>query len=135
MQERRGQLRAALLLGVIWAAWHRRDGAGRPVARLDRLGCLDMVATRVLMGWIYNGAGRSVFAVALYHAIANLSTQTIFPGGPYRGEVIISLILAAAVLAVAAGRMGGRETRLLGRWLRSLRGRDVFQRPQCRVET
>lgn len=48
---------------------------------------------------------------------------------------IIGLILAAALLAVAAGRMGRRESRLIRRWLRSVAGRDVFQRTQCRVET
>jgi FkbM family methyltransferase len=31
--------------------------------------------------------------------------------------------------------MGRRSTRLLKRWLRSLVGRDVFQLPQCRLET
>ena len=136
MQQRWGALPAALLLGVIWAAWHivAMVHAGQSPGWIA-WGCLDMVATRVLMVWIYNGTGGSVFAVALYHAVANLSTRTIFPGGSYLGEVCISLILTAVALAVAAGRMGRRERRLVRRWLRSLAGRDVFQRRQCRVET
>jgi hypothetical protein len=60
-----------------------------------------MVATRVLMVWLYNNTGKSVFTVALYHASANVSTKTIFPGGSYHAERIISLILVVAAGLVA----------------------------------
>ena len=55
---------------------------------------------------------KSVFALALYHALANLSVQSMFSGGSYEAERLIALILAAM-----AARSGGR-----GRWL------------ECRVE-
>jgi hypothetical protein len=44
-------------------------------------GCLDMLATRALMVWLHNNTGKSVVAVAPYHAIANLSVKRMFPGG------------------------------------------------------
>ena len=68
-------------------------------------GCLDMVATRVLMVWLYNNTGRSVLAVALYHAAANLSIKSCFPGGSYEAERLIAVILtlAAAVVTVVWG--------------------------------
>jgi hypothetical protein len=51
---------AALLLGVIWALWHviAMVQAGQSPTWIA-WGCLDMVATRVLMVWLYNsGRGR-----------------------------------------------------------------------------
>ncbi len=42
-----------------------------------------------------------MFAVALYHASANVGTKTIFPGGSYHAERIISLILVVAAGLVA----------------------------------
>ena len=101
MQRRWTPLRAALLLGVIWALWHviAMVQAGQSAVWIA-WGCLDMVATRVLMVWIYNGAGKSVFAVALYHAIANLSIKTLFPGGSYEAERLVSLILVGVAVSV-----------------------------------
>jgi uncharacterized protein len=105
LQARFGPLPAAILLGVIWAAWHivAMVQAGQSPGWIA-WGCLDMVATRVIMVWLYRAAGGSVFAVALYHAMANLSGKTIFPGGSYAAERVISLILVAvAGCVVLAG--------------------------------
>jgi hypothetical protein len=52
--------------------------------------------------------GKSVFAVALYHALANLSVTSIFPGGCYEAERLIALILAATAAAVTI--IWGRRT-------------------------
>ena len=73
---------AALVLGVIWTLWHvvAMIQAGQSPGWMA-WGCLDMVATRVVMVWLFDGTGGSVFAVALYHAVANLSIKTMFPGG------------------------------------------------------
>jgi hypothetical protein len=85
---------AALVLGVIWALGHvvAMIQAGQSPGWIA-WGCLDMVATRVPMVWLYDGTGGSVFAVALYHAVANLSIKTMFPGGSYPGERLIALLL------------------------------------------
>jgi membrane protease YdiL (CAAX protease family) len=114
LQERLGVLAAALLLGAVWAVWHivAMVQAGQSAAWIA-WGCLDMVATRVLMVWLYDRAGKSVFAIALFHAMANLSTKTLFPGGSYQGERIMSLLLAATALVVALtwrSRTGGRTS-------------------------
>lgn len=88
MQERWSAFHASLVLGVVWALWHviAMVEAGQSPAWIA-WGCLDMLATRVLMVWLYNNTGKSVFAVALYHAIANLSIKSMFPGGPTRPNV------------------------------------------------
>ena len=56
---------------------------------------------RVLMVWIYDNAGRSVLAVALYHAVANLSMKSVFPGGSYEGERVMAIMLAGLAALVA----------------------------------
>jgi CAAX protease family protein len=102
LQARFGALGGAVLLGMVWAAWHivAMVQAGQSPGWIA-WGCLDMVASRVLMVWLYDNAGKSVFAVALYHAMANLSTKTLFPGGSYPAERIISVILVVAAGIVA----------------------------------
>jgi membrane protease YdiL (CAAX protease family) len=102
MQARYGALGGAILLGIVWAVWHivAMVQGGQSPAWIA-WGCLDMVATRALMVWLYNNTGKSVFAVALYHATANLSTKTIFPGGSYHAERIITLILVVVAGLVA----------------------------------
>jgi uncharacterized protein len=106
LQARHGALIGAILLGIVWAAWHiiAMVQAGQSAGWIA-WGCLDMVATRVLMVWLYDNIGRSVFAVALYHAMANLSAKTVFPGGSYPAERIISLILVliAVLISVVCG--------------------------------
>jgi CAAX protease family protein len=101
LEARFGALGGAVLLGMVWAAWHivAMVQAGQSPGWIA-WGCLDMVASRVLMVWLYDNAGKSVFAVALYHAMANLSTKTLFPGGSYPAERIISLILVVGALMV-----------------------------------
>jgi hypothetical protein len=99
--ERWTPLRAALLPGVIGALWHviAMEQAGQSAAWIA-WGCLDRVPARVLMVWIYTGAGKRVFAVALYHASANLSIKTLFPGGSYEAERLPSLILVGEAVSV-----------------------------------
>ncbi len=95
IQDRFSALQASVLLGLIWAAWHLV-----PLMQANRSPewiawwCLGTVATRVLMVWLYNNSGKSVFATALYHAIENLCWQ-LFPA--YYDPQITSLVVAFAV--------------------------------------
>lgn len=102
MQERWGALGAGVLLGLAWAAWHLV-----PFAQAQRSPqwiawqCVETVASRVLIVWIYNNAGRSIFAAALYHATLNLS-QFLFPVyGSHYDPRVTGLILAFAAASVA----------------------------------
>jgi uncharacterized protein len=102
LQHRWTALAAAVLLGAIWAAWHiiAMIQAGQSAPWIA-WGCLDMVATRVIMVWLYNNTARAVIAVVLFHAIANLTFKSVFPGGSYESERIISVILSIIALIVA----------------------------------
>jgi uncharacterized protein len=100
MQDRWGALHAAVLLGLVWAAWHIV-----PLLQIHRSPtwiawwCLETVAKRVLMVWLYNNAGKSVFATALFHAMGNVS-WLLFPiyGSTYDPRVSGMITTFAAVL-------------------------------------
>jgi membrane protease YdiL (CAAX protease family) len=106
MQARWDALRASLLLGVIWTAFHFI-----PLLQGDRAlvwiawWTLSAVTLRVLYTWLYNNTGGSVFAVALFHAMANLAYVGPFlnfgPGGyPLEAQRIASLLITAAAVIV-----------------------------------
>ena len=68
MQERWSALKSGILLGVVWAVIHF------PIHFINGYSFewivwhgLYTVAVRVLMVWIYNNAGKSLFAMALTH--------------------------------------------------------------------
>jgi membrane protease YdiL (CAAX protease family) len=102
MQARWPALQASVLLGLFWAAWHVvamvQTGQSAPWIAW---GCLDMVATRVIMVWIYNNTRRTVLTVVFFHAIANLTFKSVFPGGSYESERIISVLLTVIAVIVA----------------------------------
>ena len=102
MQERNGALRAALILGVIWAAWHAPFFVflfPDPIACSAQL--LTLVGTRILLFWVFNNTGGSVFAVTLYHAADNTALLLLpdFKGTVPLGPLVqCGLTLFAALL-------------------------------------
>jgi uncharacterized protein len=101
LQERWSALHASLLLGLVWATWHLVPlvQAHRSPAWIAWWG-LGTVASRVLIVWLYNNTGKSVFAAILYHAISNVS-WLLFPNdGSHYDPRITGLILACAAAIV-----------------------------------
>jgi len=101
MQDRRNALQASILLGLVTATWHIV-----PFAQADRSPswiawqCLNLVALRVLLVWLYNNTGKSVLPAALCHAMVNLSWQ-LFPNyGSHYDPRINGLITAFAAVIV-----------------------------------
>lgn len=103
MQDRWNALEAATLLGLVWAVWHYV-----PLVQAHRsMGwiaawSLYTIASRVLIVWLYNNTGGSVFAAALYHDIGNLCWQ-LFPNhgshwDPRFMGPIVALIAAIVTL-------------------------------------
>ncbi|MGH2614141.1 MAG: CPBP family intramembrane glutamic endopeptidase [Thermomicrobiales bacterium] len=106
MQARWDALRASIFLGVLWAVFHYI-----PLLQGDRslawIGwwALGTVAMRILLTWIYNNTGKSVFAAAVFHAMGNLSSLGPFlnfgPGGyPFAAQRISGLMLAIVAATV-----------------------------------
>jgi len=106
MQDRWGALKAGLILGIIDAIWHiigfiqTGNSAGWIAGQWAY-----SVALRILILWIYNNAGRSVFAAILVHAMSNLS-WSFFPNfGSHYDPIVTGLIswLVVGLLVCAWG--------------------------------
>ena len=101
MQARWGALKASIILGVILAAFHyvALVQAHRSVAWIAWW-TLYIVAARVIMVWIYNNTGKSVFGMALFHMMINASWQLFPVSGSYFDPRVTGLILATFAVIV-----------------------------------
>lgn len=101
MQSRRSALSAALLIGVFWGLWHVVPflQQQRPPAWI-LWQVLGMVPFRVLIVWLFNNTGSSVFATVIFQAMANVS-QFLFPNlGSHYDPLYAFLLMSAAAAAV-----------------------------------
>jgi len=58
------------------------------------------VASRVIIVWLYNNTGRSVFVAALFHTMMNLTWQLFPVGGSYYDPRVTGLITLVVVIVV-----------------------------------
>ncbi|WP_429380186.1 hypothetical protein [Mucilaginibacter sp. UYCu711] len=66
---------------------------------------LNTVAIRVIMVWLFNNMGKSIFAMALFHMILNLGWQSFPINGSFFDPCITELIMAAVTgIVVILGR-------------------------------
>ena len=99
LQDRFGALGGALLLGMVWVVWHII-----PLLSMQRSlawiawWSLGTVAYRLIITWLYNNTGKSVFVAVLFHAMINVTWQ-LFPYDPQ----VTSLISAAVAVVVVIG--------------------------------
>ena len=101
LQRRWGVVRAGLIIGLVASAWHwvALAQAGRSLEWV-MWWTLGTVAARVLIVWLYNLTGRSVFAISLYHAISNVCWQTYPVQGSYFDPRIDAVLTMAVVIAI-----------------------------------
>jgi membrane protease YdiL (CAAX protease family) len=113
MQDRWGALQAGILLGMVWSIWHIV-----PLLQVHRspvwIGwwCLGTVAARVLIVWLYNNTGKSVFVAAVFHTMENVTWQLFPIQGSYwdpRVHGLIMALVAAGVTAIWGPRMLARR--------------------------
>lgn len=104
LQDRFGALQASILLGVVWAVWHFI-----PLLQVHRSWAfiawwsLATVTSRIIIVWLYNNMGRSVFVAAIFHAMMNLTWQLFPVNGSYYDPRVTGLItLGVAVVVVIA---------------------------------
>lgn len=106
LQDRWSALQTGLLLGLVGALWHLV-----PLLLMHRSPtwiawwCLYIVAARILIVWLYNNTGKSVFAVALFHTTLNLSWMLFPVGGSHFDMRLGGLAMAftAAIVTVVWG--------------------------------
>jgi uncharacterized protein len=108
MQERFNALAAGIAIGLVWAAWHYV-----PLMQAHRSPAwiawwsLYTVASRVIIVWLYNNTGKSVFAAALYHAVMNLC-WLLFPNYDSQWDPRITGLIVASAAAVVTIIWGPR---------------------------
>ena len=101
MQDRWNALQTGVLLGLVSVLWHLV-----PLLLMHRspswIGwwCLYAVAARILIVWLFNNTGRSVFAVALFHATLNLSWMLFPVYGSHFDMRLGGLVMAAVAVTV-----------------------------------
>lgn len=102
MQSKIGTFRASLLLGIVWAFWHIPFFVFMmPDPLVFSTQILLLMGTRIIMTWIFNNTGRSVFAVILFHATDNTALVTlpeIHAITPLGVVVHCGIVLTAAIL-------------------------------------
>jgi membrane protease YdiL (CAAX protease family) len=98
LQDRWGALSAGIILGTVWALWHLVPYALANPPLWVAGQCIATVLIRILMVWLYNNTGRSVFGMILFHAMINMGSVPDY-GFPY-DPILVSVILAVAVAAV-----------------------------------
>jgi uncharacterized protein len=106
MQNRWGALRASILLRSVWAVYHyvALVQAHRSAAWIAWWS-LGTVAARVIIVWLYNNTGKSVFAAALFHTTLNVTWQLFPIHGSYFDPRVTGSITAyvAAIVIVVWG--------------------------------
>jgi len=110
MQARWSALTTSLLLGLVWGIWHIvPDIEGhRTLAFIAGQRFLYSFVLRILIVWLYNNTGKSLFAAILFHAMDNVSFS-LFPNyGSHYDSAITGAI--TAVIAVIVTFLWGPKT-------------------------
>ncbi|MCK4900539.1 MAG: CPBP family intramembrane metalloprotease [Anaerolineales bacterium] len=102
MQGLWNSLKASLVLGILWAIWHIPFYIAsdfEPVWIAGQL--ISMLAIRILISWIFNNTGKSVFATVLIHTVYNVCTIMVPSFYTSLGNSITSiLIIISSVIVV-----------------------------------
>ena len=102
MQARFGALSASILMGIPWAVWHYpsiiQQGHNAVWIAWATLGT---VAVRVLIVWIYNNTGKSLFACILFHTMLNVG-RIFFPKDEIHNPLVDYPYIHYSVIAIIA---------------------------------
>ncbi len=114
MQASLGALRASILLGLFWAVYHYIGlvEAHRSVEWIAWW-TLYTVASRVIMVWLFNNTGGSVFGMILFHMMINV-TWLLYPVDnsffdPRVTGLILAAIATSVVIVSGPGMQGWRQ--------------------------
>lgn len=101
LQDRFGALGGSLILGIVWAVWHFI-----PLMSVKRSTewivwwLFGTLALRVIITWLYNNTGRSVFIAVIFHAMFNVTWQLFPINGSYYDPRVTSLIMAVVAFFI-----------------------------------
>lgn len=117
LQRRLDPLPATLIVALVWAVWHTpfflilATYAGFNAMTLVMFP-VGLASGAVVLTWLYNHTGRSILAVAIWHALYNMAVATRGATDLIQGIVTAAVLIAAAVLVgaeIRAQRSGARS--------------------------
>lgn len=102
MQKRWSALTTAIAIGLVWAIWHYPSmiQQGRDL-RWVVWGTLGTVCVRILIVWLYNNTGKSVFVCILFHTMANIG-RILFPKDQTHNPLVDYPDIHYSIIAIAA---------------------------------
>ncbi len=102
IQKRFGALSASILIGIPWAIWHYPSiiQQGHNVIWIA-WGTLGTIAVRVLIVWIYNNTGKSLFACILFHTMLNVG-RILFPKDESHNPLVDYPDVHYSIIAITA---------------------------------
>jgi uncharacterized protein len=103
LQGRWNALTASVLLGLVWGVWHLPLMAANGEPLVSYL--LLIAPQTVLMTWVVNSAQGSMLLAMLFHAGLATALTTLYPGSQSLVEIVLTWLVAAAVLV----RYGPRD--------------------------
>lgn len=101
LQNRFGALKASIILGIVWAIWHIIPWSqAHQTPSWIFWQSIGTVFLRIIMVWIFNNTGKSVFAMILFHTTINLSMFLIPNYGSHYDPFIFCILLIITTIAI-----------------------------------
>ena len=101
LQHRYGALKASIMIGIIWAIWHIVPYyQAHQTTEWIFWQCIGTIFLRIIMVWIFNNAGKSVFAMVLFHTMVNISPYLIAHYGSHYDPFIFCILVIIVVIII-----------------------------------
>jgi uncharacterized protein len=101
MQHKYGALKASVIVGIIWAVWHIIPWSqAHQTPSWIVWQSIGTVCLRIIMVWIFNNTGKSVFAMILFHTMLNISPYLIPNYGAHYNPFIFCMLLMIVVIII-----------------------------------
>lgn len=119
LQPRMGLLKSATVIGVLWAFWHVPFFFYKDTfVAMGLLGFplffISIMPGAIVLGWLYDRAGGSVLAVAVWHGLFDWITASDLAEGPI-AAVVTMVVIVWAILIVRAARRAEHQPGQAGR--------------------
>lgn len=102
LQERWSALTTAIIVGLVWAILHYPSIIQQGHDLIWLLwATLGLVGMRILIVWLYNNTGKSVFVCILFHSIANIG-RILFPKDQNHNPLVDYPGIHYSIIAIAA---------------------------------
>lgn len=99
MQDRWSAFTTSLILGSVWALWHVIPWLEANPPAWVAGQCFSTIGLRILIVWLYNNTGKSVFAAIVFHDMSNVS-EFLFPNFGSHYDPVISGAITAVIAVI-----------------------------------